>query len=126
MNNWQQRQTDGIPNGFVYITSDDGQHYLVPPFMILATHQAMEAYHQKLEFNVHNADQGVSFHFKVLAAELYGCCRCIWPLPMCMATAEVYDRCRVLRPLLFLLFLPCLMADSLYTPCSSSIFSPET
>jgi hypothetical protein len=87
MNNRLQRQADGIPNGFVHITSDDGQHYLVPPFMIPATHQAMEAYCQKLEFNVHNADQGVSFHFKVLAAELYGCCRCVWPLPRCMTAA---------------------------------------
>jgi hypothetical protein len=62
--------------------------------MILAIHQAMEAYCQKLEFNVHNADRGVSFHFKVLAAELYGCCRCVWPLPMCMATADVYGHCQ--------------------------------
>jgi hypothetical protein len=75
MNDRLQRQADGIPDGFVHITSDDGQQYLVPPFMIPATHQAMEAYRQKLEFNVHNADRGVSFHFKVLAAKLYGRCQ---------------------------------------------------
>ena len=60
MSNQQQSQTD-IPDGYVTIQSDNGQHYLVPHFMILATHQAMDAYHKKLEFNAHKADGGVSF-----------------------------------------------------------------
>ena len=54
MSNQQQSQTD-FPDGYVTIKSDNGQHYLVPHFMILATHQAMEAYCKKLEFNVHKA-----------------------------------------------------------------------
>ncbi|KAF8233652.1 hypothetical protein L208DRAFT_1265874, partial [Tricholoma matsutake] len=36
----------------------NGQHYLVPPFMIPATQQAMEAYCKKVEFDVHMADGG--------------------------------------------------------------------
>ncbi|KAF8233454.1 hypothetical protein L208DRAFT_1266540, partial [Tricholoma matsutake] len=39
----------------------NGQHYLVPHFMIPATHQAMEAYCKKVEFNVHMAHGGVRF-----------------------------------------------------------------
>ncbi|KAF8237584.1 hypothetical protein L208DRAFT_1246651 [Tricholoma matsutake] len=62
MNNQQPTQADGIPDGYVHIRSDNGQHYLVPHFMIPATHQAMEAYHKKVKFNVCNADRGVSFH----------------------------------------------------------------
>ncbi|KAF8230814.1 hypothetical protein L208DRAFT_1280121 [Tricholoma matsutake] len=49
---------DGIPDGYVSISSDDGQQYLVPHFMIPATNQAFKAYQKKLEFNVFNADGG--------------------------------------------------------------------
>ena len=133
MNTWQQSQVDGIPEGFVQITTDDGQHYIVPPFMIPATHQAMEAYRQKLQFDVQNADRGVSFYFNVLdGASFQGRCRChaggrcrvCLPLPCLHAAAVSCCRCRVW----FLLpCLPCLLANSLYTPTYSSfIFSLET
>src|ERR1700679_1983724 len=62
MSNQQQSQT-AFPDGYVTIESDNGQRYLVPHFMILATHQAMEAYCKKLEFNVHKTDGGVSSFF---------------------------------------------------------------
>jgi len=39
MSNQQESQAD-IPDGYVSIQSDNGQHYLVPHFIILATHQA--------------------------------------------------------------------------------------
>jgi hypothetical protein len=61
MNNQQQMQADGIPDGYVHISSNNGQQYLVPHFMIAATHEAMEAYHKKLKFNVRNAAGGVHF-----------------------------------------------------------------
>ncbi|KAF8232073.1 hypothetical protein L208DRAFT_1274042, partial [Tricholoma matsutake] len=37
---------------------NDGHHYSVPHFMIPTTHQVMNAYCQKLELDVHNADGG--------------------------------------------------------------------
>ncbi|KAF8226058.1 hypothetical protein L208DRAFT_1303823 [Tricholoma matsutake] len=56
------QQTDTyIPDGYVVIRGDNGQHYLVPHFMIPATHQAMEAYCKKVEFNVHMAHGRVRF-----------------------------------------------------------------
>jgi len=60
MSNQQESQAD-IPDGYVSIRSDNGQQYLVPHFIILATHQAMEAYQKKVEFNVHTAHGGVRF-----------------------------------------------------------------
>jgi len=58
----KQRHTrmDGIPDGYISISSEDGQQYLVPHFMIPATNQAFKAYQKKLEFDVYNADGGVS------------------------------------------------------------------
>ena len=62
----QQRQPE-IPDGYVHIQTEDGQHYLVPNFMILASHQAMDAYRKKAELGVHGARGGVSnFLFKWL------------------------------------------------------------
>ncbi|KAF8221896.1 hypothetical protein L208DRAFT_1325564, partial [Tricholoma matsutake] len=53
-----QQSNTYIPDGYVAIRGDNGQHYLVPPFMIPATQQAMEAYSKKVEFDVHMADGG--------------------------------------------------------------------
>src|SRR3981189_1809416 len=61
LSNQQLNQTD-MPDGYVAIQGDDGQHYLLPNFMILVPHQVMEAYQQKVAFNVRSADGGVSFH----------------------------------------------------------------
>ena len=94
MSNQQLNQTD-MPDGYVAIQGDDGQHYLVPHFMIPATHQVMEAYQQKVAFNVRNADGGVSFHLfhvhatgrpphmvKALGQAKAGA---VWPMPCVMA-----------------------------------------
>ena len=61
----QQQRQDKPLDGYVTIQAEDGQHYLVPHFMIPATHQALNAYHQKLELDVRNADGGVSFIFHI-------------------------------------------------------------
>jgi len=77
----QQRQPE-IPDGYVRIQTEDGQHYLVPNFMIPASHQAMDAYRKKAELGVHGARGGVSnFLFKWLlrvadVADVDGCGRC--------------------------------------------------
>ena len=60
----QQRDTY-ILDGYVAIRGDNGEDYLVPPFMIPAMQQAMEAYCKKVEFDVHMADGGVRFSFFV-------------------------------------------------------------
>jgi hypothetical protein len=98
MSNQQESQAD-IPDGYVAIRSDDGQHYLVPHFMIPATHQAMEAYRKKIEFNVHEAYGGVSFpsfESDNAAGRCRGSGRCrvladamCWPMP-CLLAHAVY------------------------------------
>lgn len=76
MSNQHKSQAD-IPEGYVVIRSDDGQHYLVPPFMIPATHQAMEAYRKKVDFNVQAAYGGVSLpSFQTVHASGQYRCRC--------------------------------------------------
>jgi hypothetical protein len=62
ISNQQESQAD-ILDGYVPIQSDDGQHSLVPHLMIPATHQAMEAYCKKVEFNVHDAYGGGKLSF---------------------------------------------------------------
>jgi len=49
-----------VPEGYVHIRTEDGGRYLVPDFMVPATHQALEAYRKKIEFDVLRADGGVS------------------------------------------------------------------
>ena len=57
----QQQRQDNVLDRYVTIQAEDGQRYLVPHFMIPATHQALNAYHQKLDLDVCNAVGGVSF-----------------------------------------------------------------
>lgn len=89
-----QQSNTYIPDGYVAIRSDNGQHYLVPPFMIPATQQAMEAYCKKIEFDVHMADGGVRFSFfrsvilSLGRCQAVGRCR-LWPMPF-------VGRCRLL------------------------------
>lgn len=64
--NTQQRT---MPDGYVAISTDDNERYLVPHFMIPATHQAMEVYHQHIELGVQDAAGGVGFTFDT------------WPMP---------------------------------------------
>ena len=137
MSNQQQSQTD-IPGGYVTIQSDNGQHYLVPHFMIPATHQAMDAYCKKLKFNAYKADGGVSFllfqlvfawgcwlcpcHWPILLAmpDVVGCACCCWPcltlLAKASSLADVVGWCCWLRL--------CLLANIVYS--DSSICSLET
>jgi hypothetical protein len=61
----QQERQGNVLDGYVPIRTDDGHYYLVPHFMIPATHQAMNAYRQQLQLDVRNADGGVSIvYFK--------------------------------------------------------------
>ena len=53
-----QRPTQ-TPDGYVPIQMEDGERYLVPHFVVLATHQAFNAYHVKADTN--NAKGEVSF-----------------------------------------------------------------
>ncbi|KAF8800760.1 hypothetical protein BYT27DRAFT_7116735 [Phlegmacium glaucopus] len=48
-----------VPEGYAIVIGNVGQWYIVPEFMILATHQAFEAYQKKVELNVENAPGGV-------------------------------------------------------------------
>ena len=98
MSNQQQSQTD-FPDGYVTIESDNGQRYLVPHFMIPATHQAMEAYRKKLEFNVHKTDGGVSSFFLHFNRSWADVGRCLGPT----SWADVSGQGRVWLPTLSIL-----------------------
>ncbi|KAF8955607.1 hypothetical protein BDZ97DRAFT_1764653 [Flammula alnicola] len=45
-----------IPEGFTALVSPDGDRYIVPKFMIPATHQAFEAYRKQVELDVTNTN----------------------------------------------------------------------
>ncbi|KAF8799523.1 hypothetical protein BYT27DRAFT_7120466, partial [Phlegmacium glaucopus] len=47
-----------VPEGYAIVIGNVGQRYIVPEFMIPATHQAFEAYQKKVELNVENAPGG--------------------------------------------------------------------
>ncbi|KAF8812718.1 hypothetical protein BYT27DRAFT_7207558 [Phlegmacium glaucopus] len=47
-----------VPEGYAIVIGNVGQRYIVPKFMIPATHQAFEAYQKKVELNVENAPGG--------------------------------------------------------------------
>jgi hypothetical protein len=49
-----------VPEGYTIGTDPAGRRYIVPTFMIPATHQAFEAYRKKAEMNVFGAAGGVS------------------------------------------------------------------
>src|SRR3981189_2472749 len=124
MSNQQLNQTD-MPDGYVAIQGDDGQHYLVPHFMIPATHQVMEAYQRKVAFNVRNADGRVSFHlFHVHATSRpphmvkalgQAKANAVWLMPCVMADAVGRGRCYVSWPM------PCVVADAV-TYCQHCLF----
>ena len=75
MSDQQASQAD-IPHGYVPIRTDNGQHYLVPHFMVPATQQAMEAYRKKVEFNVRMAHGGVKFPSFFFVMAVIRCHRC--------------------------------------------------
>ena len=49
-----------IPDGFTTGIGPDGQHYLVPQYMVPAMDQAFESYQKKAELRVDNQPAGVS------------------------------------------------------------------
>src|ERR1700761_4089029 len=49
-----------IPDGFTTRIGPDGQHYLVPQYMVPALDQAFESYQKKAELRVDNQPAGVS------------------------------------------------------------------
>ena len=49
-----------IPDGFTTGIGPDGQHYLVPQYMVPAMDQAFESYRKKAELHVDNQPAGVS------------------------------------------------------------------
>ena len=49
-----------IPDGFTTRSGPDGQHYLVPQYMVPAMDQAFESYRKKAELHVDNQPAGVS------------------------------------------------------------------
>ncbi|KAF8950431.1 hypothetical protein BDZ97DRAFT_1771257 [Flammula alnicola] len=49
-----------IPDGFAALLGPDGDRYIVPEFMIPATHQAFEAYRKQVKLDVANANGGAS------------------------------------------------------------------
>ena len=49
-----------IPDGFTTRIGPDGQHYLVPQYMVPALDQAFESYRKKAELRVDNQPAGVS------------------------------------------------------------------
>ena len=49
-----------IPDGFTTGIGPDGQHYLVPQYMVPAMDQAFESYQKKAELHVDNQPAGVS------------------------------------------------------------------
>ncbi|KAF8802832.1 hypothetical protein BYT27DRAFT_7215051 [Phlegmacium glaucopus] len=48
-----------IPDGYTLVIGNNGEQYIVPRFMIPATHQAFEAYQKKLDLNLVSAKGGV-------------------------------------------------------------------
>jgi len=56
----QKSDTLVLPEGYIAVISPDGHQYIVPQFLIPATHQIFEAYWTKLDFGVAQADGGVS------------------------------------------------------------------
>jgi len=65
--NVQQSQSltriSDIPDGFTTRTGPDGQHYLVPQYMVPALDQAFVMYRTKADLGVRNAPAGVSKNF---------------------------------------------------------------
>ncbi|KAM6490266.1 hypothetical protein JOM56_014243 [Amanita muscaria] len=55
----QDQSSTSLPEGYVCVTSNDGQQYIVPNYLVPATHQAFEAYRKKVEMEVQNAPGGV-------------------------------------------------------------------
>ncbi|KAM6500777.1 hypothetical protein JOM56_003791 [Amanita muscaria] len=54
----QDQSSTSLPEGYVCVTSNDGQQCIVPNYLVPATHQAFEAYRKKVEMEVQNAPGG--------------------------------------------------------------------
>ncbi|KAF8799689.1 hypothetical protein BYT27DRAFT_7119810 [Phlegmacium glaucopus] len=49
-----------VPEGYVLVIGNNDQQYIVPHFMIPATHQAFEAYQKRLDLHVSTASGGIT------------------------------------------------------------------
>ena len=89
MSNQQERPTQ-TPNGYVPIQTEDGECYLVPPFMVPATHQALDAYRMKAKMKVNSAKVGVSLlqFFLKVPIMLMGSDRWYWAMTVANADAD--------------------------------------
>lgn len=52
-------QTPTIPEGYIIGTTDEGHQYLVPQFVVPASHEAFDAYKKKVDLNVWTTPGGV-------------------------------------------------------------------
>jgi hypothetical protein len=59
-------QLASIPDGFVEMVGPNGDHDLVPEYLIPATHQAFDAYRKQVALNVQNEQGGVSLSTRSL------------------------------------------------------------
>lgn len=70
----------GIPEGFVLTISPDGQHWIMPEYLVPPTDQAFAGYRKQIEFNVTKEQGGVRVHFVrqfvSLSMEAH------WPMPI--------------------------------------------
>ena len=131
----QQASLADIPHGYVSIPTDNGQHTLVPHFMVLATYQEMEAYQKKAEFNVHMAHGGVRFppfffcHGHYSMPLMQGLCPMPFWCPMpCLCLCPMPCLCPIpcLWPMLCLWAHILPMLSIYLSSDSSSLCSPET
>ena len=57
--------TLAIPDGFVRWTGPDGEHYIIPEFLIPARDQAFAGYHKHIEMDICNQQGGVCILFHI-------------------------------------------------------------
>ena len=78
-------QSAGIPDGFVEMVGPNGDHHLVPEYLIPATHQAFDAYHKRVALDVQNEQGGVSLSTRSLPIHLFDALTLPMPMPMPMS-----------------------------------------
>jgi hypothetical protein len=68
-----------VPDGYALVVGPNGEHHIVPEYLIPATHQAFAGYRKRMELDVRNEQGGVSVHLRItsLATPAFD-----WPTPM--------------------------------------------
>jgi hypothetical protein len=54
-----------VPDGYALLVGPDGEHRIVPEYLIPATHQAFAGYRKRMELNVRNEQGGVRVHLPI-------------------------------------------------------------